>query len=82
MSAVKRAISLPKELDAKIRALSEGLKRSYSGLVCEAVGMYLADRERMELDEAYARYYSDPKNVKRDKELAKEMERLSAECWP
>ena len=37
-------------------------------------------REEDEMEEAYKKYYSDPKNVKADRELTKEM--LSIAAWP
>ena len=37
-------------------------------------------REDKEMEEAYKEYYSDPKNVKADRELTKEMNSIAA--WP
>lgn len=81
MRVVKRAISLPKELDAQLKELSEATDRSYSGLVCEALGMYLKEKERREIERAYATYYAGARSGK-DAELAAELTRLSERSWP
>ena len=81
MSVVKRAISLPKDLDARLVELLKGSERTYSGLVCEALGVYLRERDRMQLEKAYARYYRKGLS-KEHRGLIEDFARLSAQAWP
>jgi hypothetical protein len=72
--AVKRAISLPGDVDVSVCALSQAEGKSYSSMVCEAVRFYLKGREDLEMEKAYRSYYSDSR-------LGAESESLAAELF-
>lgn len=59
-NSVKRAISLPKKQDEKLRAMARQRGASYSRLVQDAIESYLRIDEENRLDQAYRRYYRKP----------------------
>lgn len=79
---VKRAISLPKSLDKKLLALIAGGGRTYSGTIREAVELYLESLESRDVEDAYARYYSQQEPVRQDRALAREVSDLPWRHWP
>lgn len=82
MAKVKRAVSLPKELDSYLSVMARESGRSYSGLVAEAIGVYRRSLERSRMARAYAEYYGDKERAKRDATRAQEMANSSAAGWP
>jgi hypothetical protein len=82
MPKVKRAVSLPKELDSYLSAMARESGRSYSGLVAEAIGVFRGSLERSRMAQAYAEYYADKGRVKSDAASAREMANASAAGWP
>ena len=78
---VKRAVSLPKDLDAKLIGLVSSGGGTYSGLVREALEVYLKQKEDVEMEAAYVKYYADPKNRKADEKSAREMWAGSQRTW-
>lgn len=79
--AVKRAVSLPKSLDRKVRQLTSVTGLTYSGLVREALESYLKAKDDLEMEKAYIEYFADPKRRKESIELAKDMWAASAPAW-
>lgn len=82
MRKIKRAVSLPPDLDSYLSALARESGRSYSGLVAEAVSEYRRLAERSRMARAYMDYYSEKGREKRDAAQAREMANASAAGWP
>lgn len=82
MPKVKRAVSLPRELDSYLSSMARESGRSYSGLVAEAIGVYRRSLERSRMAQAYAEYYADEERAKRDAAQARGMANASAAGWP
>jgi len=80
--SIKRAISLPIQLDESLRRLARRDKKSYSGLIREAVEQYLKIERGSRMEEAYARYYASPGAHKEGEALAREMWEASGRSWP
>lgn len=74
----------------KVRTISVSLERDYleilnrlaraEGSKSDAVRRLLKDHQEREWEQAYREYYSDPENVRRDRELTEEL--LSIASWP
>lgn len=79
---VKRAISLPRDIDSRLSDLAESEGVSYSSVVRRAAEALLRRREAQEVREAYARYYSDPRRRASDEELARDLSSASEDVWP
>lgn len=79
---VKRAISLPKEQDEKIKYLAKTGRKPYSAVVKEAVAVYLAVSKEKQMEEEYARYYADEKNVAEQLEIVEDFQKLAIQVWP
>lgn len=80
-NAVKRAVSLPQEQDEKIRKLSSSIGVSYSKILQKAVEAYLKRRDFVAMEEEYAKYYGNPKNIKKEKDLTEEMWDFAQDVW-
>lgn len=80
-NSVKRAISLSKEQDEIVRDLSRTMKTSYSHVLQEAVAVYSKRLKELKMEEEYAAYYADPKNVEADEQLTKELMSISWDVW-
>ena len=77
---VKRAVSLPKDLDAKLIGLVSSGGGTYSGLVREALEVYLKQKEDVE-DRRPMSVLRRPKNRKADEKSAREMWAVSQRTW-
>ena len=78
--AVKRAISLPSDIDGKIATLSRKEGMSYSSVVQQAVWYFLKRREDLEMEKAYRDYYASPARRKESEQLSAEM--MAVTQWP
>lgn len=81
-AVVKRAISLPKDIDEHLHELAQEKHLSFSGVIYEAAEQLLKEEEYCKVHEAYAHYYSKGESVKKDAGLAQDFWRLSRENWP
>lgn len=79
---VRRAICLPKSIDEEVEALVATDAKSYSGVVREALAVYVGMRRLREAERSYADYYGDAAALKRDLRLAEDLARLSGAEWP
>ena len=79
---VKRAISLPKELDDKLAGLARAKAVSYSSVLRLAAERLLRRLEADEVREAYSRYYAGAGRRQADEGLADELAAASEEAWP
>ncbi len=78
-AVVKRAISLPRDIDKHLHELAQEKHLSFSGVIHEAAEQLLKKEEYCRVHKAYARYYSKGESVKKDAELAQDFWRLSRE---
>jgi predicted DNA-binding protein len=76
--AVKRAISLPSDVDEQIATLSRAEGKSYSSMVCQAISFYLKRCEDLEMEMAYRAAYEDPETVAASETLAAELSAISS----
>lgn len=76
-TAVKRAISLPREQDKELRKIAQKRHAPYSTLVQAAIQFFLQMEEREQLVQAYERYYANRKNAERTREAVRDMRNLS-----
>ena len=78
---VKRAVSLPRDLDTQIEQFSRASHQAYSTIVRLALGSFVEKLEELEVERAYRAYYNDATKAA-DTKLAGELFAVSKRSWP
>jgi len=80
-TTIKRAVSLKKEQDKELKKLCRSEKVSYSAILQKAIDGYLKNKEMMAMEEAYAKYYGNPENIEKDREVMQDIQGMSKVVW-
>lgn len=81
-TVVKRAISLPKDQDEKIKKIAKSRKAPYSAVVRAAIDLFLKQSTEKAMEEAYQNFYSDAEEVRKEDLLVKELSGIAYKAWP
>ena len=81
-SVVRRAISLPREQDRQVQALAKSRHAPYSAVIRSALEVFLKMGKRQQIEEVYARYYSNKRQTEETLGIAREYLGLSEKVWP
>lgn len=79
---VRRAISLPPDLDSQILSVVRETHQPYSTVVKMALDSYVETIKQAELERAYQAYYGAKDRQAADSKLAREFFGASKKAWP
>jgi hypothetical protein len=78
---VKRAVSLPRGLDALVQHISQSTHQPYSAVVREALGAYAERVKESAFEAAYRQYYKSEPTRTAENALTDELFRYAKDVW-
>lgn len=81
MATVKKAISLQKAQDDRLKKLARERKMAYSAVVQVAVQLLLDSEEERDLLAGYRAYFADSANASQVRESVRRFQGLSRKAW-
>jgi len=82
VTAVKRAVSLPRRLDETVLRISKETHVAYSAVVRTALDRFVEHMEEAHLEEAYRAYYQDEQTKTQHARLSEDFFAFTREHWP
>ena len=82
VGVVKRAVSLPRDLDASVQRISQFTHQPYSAVVRDALGAYVERVKESQFEAAYRAYYKNEPARSADNQLTDELFRYAKDVWP
>ena len=79
---VRRAVSLPQELDLEVLSVVRETHQPYSTVVKKALGSYVETIKQAEMERAYLAYYGSRETQASETKLASEFFGASKKNWP